>query len=128
MTVPNRATHYICNRFLPKLRKKSWKNYNNRIPEQVFQNKLVIAFKRNKNLKELIGSSKIEKNIVKRINKSTLKPGKCSPRFGNNRTLCCNQVITSLTFKSQQTQKAYKSFYEINCSSAYVIYLMECTM
>ena len=34
----------------------------------------------------------------------------CSPCFGNNRTLCCNQVIT-LTFKSQQTQKTYKLFH-----------------
>ena len=109
--IPNCATHHIYNRFLSKLRKMFSKNWNiisvNESLNRVFQNKLVIASKCNKNLKELIGSSKIENNIVKRINKSTLKPGKCSPCFGNSRTLCCNQVIISLTFKSHQTQKAY---------------------
>ena len=50
------------------------KNWNiisvNESLNRVFQNKLVIASKCNKNLKELIGSSKIENNIVKRINKA----------------------------------------------------------
>ena len=77
------------------------------------QNKPVKTFKHNKNLKELIGSNKIENNIVKKINKSTLKPGKCSPCFGNSRTLSCNQVTTTSTFKSQETQKTYKIFYEV---------------
>ena len=58
----------------------------------------VTSFKRNKSLKKL--GNKIENNIVKKINESTLKPGKCSPCFGNSRTLCYNQVRTTLTFKT----------------------------
>ena len=96
--------------------------------KKCFQNKPVTTFKCNKNLKELVGSNKIENNIVKKINKSTLKLGKCSPSFQNSRTLCCNQVTTTSTFKSEQTQKTHKIFYEVNCSSAYVIYFMECTL
>ena len=42
---------------------------------KIFQNEAVTAFKRNKNLKELIGSNKIGNNIVKKINKTNLKPG-----------------------------------------------------
>ena len=84
--------------------------------------------KRNKDLKELIGSNKNEHTIVKRLNESTLKLGKCSPCFGNSRTLCSNQVITILTFKSQQTQKTYEIFHEVNSSSTYVKYLMKCTL
>ena len=64
-------------------------------------------------LKGLDGSNKIENNIVKRINKSTLKLEKCSPCFGNRRTLCYNQVIKTLNFKTPQTQKTYKIFREV---------------
>ena len=96
--------------------------------KNVFQNAPVTAFKCNKNLKELIGSNKIENNIAKKTNKSTLKPEKCSPCLGNSRTLCCNQIIATLAFKSQQTQKTYKIFHEVICSSTYVIYLMEFTL
>ena len=43
-------------------------------------------------------------------------------------TLCCRQVISSSAFKSQQTNKSYTIFHEVSCSSAYVIYLTECTL
>ena len=56
-----------------------------------------------KELKELTGSNKIENNILRKINKGTLKPEINSPCFGNSRILCCNQVTTTLTFNSQQT-------------------------
>ena len=56
-----------------------WKNWNiisvNESLNRAFQNKLVIASKRNKNLKELIVSSKIENNIVKRIIKALWNQG-----------------------------------------------------
>ena len=77
----------------------------NKSLKKSFQNEPVAAFKCNKNLKELIGSNKIENNIVNKINKSTLKQGKYSPYFGSTRTLYCNQVTATLTFKSQQTSK-----------------------
>ena len=48
------------------------------MPEKCFPNEPVTAFKRNKNPKELIGSNKIKNNILKKINKSTLKPGNVS--------------------------------------------------
>ena len=70
-------------------------------------------------------ATKSKKSIIKETNKSTLKPGKCSLCFRNNRTLCCHQLTTTSTFKSQQIQRTYKAFHEVNCSSAYVIYLME---
>ena len=114
------------NRFIPNISKIIQKNWNilsvNESLKKEFQNEQFISFKGIKNLKELIGSNKIENNIVKKINKSTLKPGKYSPGFRNSRTLCCNQVITTSTFKSQQTQKTCKIFHEVNFSSAYVIY------
>ena len=43
-------------------------------PWKKIQNEPVTVFKCNKNLKELIGSNKIENSVVKKINKSTMKP------------------------------------------------------
>ena len=87
------------NRFLPNICKIIRKNWNilsvNESPKKSFQNEPVAAFKRNENLKEFIGSNKIENNIEKKISKSTLKLMKCSPCFGNSRTLCCNQVTAT---------------------------------
>ena len=57
-----------------------------------------------------------------------MKKSKCSPCSANKRTLCCKQVISSLTIKSQQINKSYTILHEVNCSSAYVISLMECTL
>ena len=82
------------NRFLPNISKIIRKNWNilsvNRSLKKIFQNEPVTAFKRNKNFKELIDSNKIQNSIVKKINKNTLKPRKCSSCFGNSRTVSCN--------------------------------------
>ena len=92
------------NRFLPNISKIIQTNRNilsvNELLKKNFQIEPVATFKSNKNLKDLIGRYKIESNIVKKINKTTLKAEKFSPGLGNSRTLCCNQVITKLTFKS----------------------------
>ena len=34
-------------------------------------------------------------------------------------------VMTTLTSQSQHTQKTYKIFHKVNCSSAYVVYLVK---
>ena len=99
----------------------------NKAFKEIFQNELVTAFRRNKNLKELIGSNKIEPNKVKKYN-SIMKKSKCSPCSANKRTLCCKQVISSLIIKSQQINKCYTILHQVNCSSSYVISLMECTL
>ena len=80
----------------------------------------ITSFRRNKSLKELIGSNKIEKNKVKKGKMQKLKPGKCSPCLTNLRSLCCKQVRKTTLFKSQQTN--------VNFASSYVIYLMECIL
>ena len=87
---------------------------------EVFENEPVTVFRRNKNLKELFGSNKIEYNKVKKC--------RCSAGSVNNRKLSCKQVISPSNFQSHQTNKSYAIVHEVNCSSAYFIYLMECTL
>ena len=61
--------------------------------------KLMIAFKRNKSLKEIIGLTRIENGKVKKIDISP-KTEKCSPSLLETRSLCCKQKITTTTFIS----------------------------
>ena len=82
-----------------------------------FQNESIPTFKRNKKLKELIDSNTFENNKVKTTN--ITKEGKCIPCLVNFRILCSKQLLRA---------KSYKIFHEVNSSSIYVIYLMNCTL
>ena len=53
--------------------------------------------------------------------------GKCTPCLANNRTLCCKQVVYTTTFRSNQTNRIFQIYHNLNCKSKYVIYLVECT-
>ena len=60
----------------------------------IFNCQPITEFKRNKSLKELIGSNKIEKNKVEKRQIQKLKPGKSFPCLINLRLFCCKQVAT----------------------------------
>ena len=38
------------------------------------------------------------------------------------------QLISTTTFKSNQTNKAFKIYHRVNCKSSFVIYLLECNI
>ena len=120
------------NGFLPNISKVFRKHWNllliNDSLKETFNCQPITAFKRNVNLRELIGSNKIEQGKVKKRQAKKLKPGKCFPCLTNTRTLCCRQIKKATTFKSQQTKRTYRIFHNVNCTSSYVIYLMECTL
>ena len=93
-------------RFLPNLTAVVRENWNilqtNKNLRELFQEQPITAFKRNKNLKEIIGSTRIENGKDKKFNIAS-RTGKCTPCLSGTRTLCCNQVLTTNTFMSQQT-------------------------
>ena len=93
----------------------------------LFQEGPITAFKRNRNLKELIRSNCIENGKVKRV-KSTLTTGKCSPCLSKTGNLWCIQLASTMTCISQQAKRKFKIYQKVNCKSEYVIYLMECTL
>ena len=93
---------------------------------EIFQNPPISAFRRIKNLREIIGTKLIENSKVK--GKFTNKiQGKCTPSLANNRTLCYKQIIHTATFRSNQTNRIFHFYHNLNCKSKYVIYLRECT-
>ena len=116
-------------RFLPNLTAVVCKNWNilqtNENLRELFKEHPITAFKGNKNLKEIIGNTRIENGKVKKFNIPP-RTGKCTPCLSGTRTLCCNQVLTTNTFMSQQTKRTFNIFFNLNCKSEYTIYLMEC--
>ena len=93
---------------------------------EIFQNPPILAFRQNKNLREIIGTKLIENGKVKRKFKNKIQ-GKCTPCLANNRTLCCKQIVHTTKFKSNQTNRICHICHNLNCKSKYVIYLLECT-
>ena len=93
----------------------------------MFQNNPFVAFKRNKNLQEIMGGHTIKNgNVFKAYSKK--RKGKCEPCNTSKPSLRCKQVIDTSTFRSYQTQKLYTIFHKLNCKSKFIIYLMECAL
>ena len=92
-----------------------------------FQSSLIIAFRKNKNLKQIIGSNTIEHN-KKLIRSSNKVNGKSSLCLSNTRTHCCKHIVSTTSFKSNQTNRVFKIFHNINCKSKFLISLLECNI
>ena len=97
------------------------------LEKKLFENKLLLAFRKNKNLRQLIGGNTIEKN-KKLLTTNKFTNGKCSPCFSNSRTLYCIQVIKTEHDKSNQTSRTFRIFQKTTCKSNFIVYLLECEL
>ena len=93
---------------------------------EIYQNPSILAFRRNKNLRNIIVIKLVENGKVKRKFTNKMQ-GKCTPCLGNNRTLCCKQVANITTFRSNEMKRIFQIYHNLNCKSKYAIYLLECT-
>ena len=118
------------NRTLPKIKEIVMKHWHllhvNPNLAEIFQNPPILAFRRNKILRDIIGTELFENGKVKRKFTNKIQ-GKCTPCLANNRTLCCKQIVHTTTFRSNQTNRIFQIYHNLNCKSKYVIYLLECT-
>ena len=119
------------NRTLPKIKSivdKHWHvlQVNPELKER-FQSSPIIAFRKNKNLKQIIGSNTTEHN-KKLIRSNNKVNSKSSPCLSNTRTFCCKQVVSTTSFKSNQTNRVFNIFHNTNCKSTFLIYLLECSI
>ena len=121
------------NRTMPALSKiinKHWDllQIDNEIND-IFTERPIFAYKRNKNLKDLIGGNVIENNLkVIRKTKENTTVGKCQPCYGRTDCLCCKQLKNTDTFSSDRTSRSYKILHNVNCRTGNLIYLMECVV
>ena len=126
--IPRSITY---NRTLPNISKIVNRNWNilqiNTEFHGVFQATLMIAFKRSRNLQEIIGGHTVKQGKVFKKNLAGIN-GKSVPCSSTRPSLCCTQVLNTQTFMSQKTKRTFNIFHKLPCKSQYVIYLMECIL
>ena len=111
----------------------SSKPTNQQTLRELFQEHPITAFKRN-NTKQIIGGNvhvskmaKLKKSIFPLEQENALHVYRWG-WGGGARTLCCNQVMATNTFTSQQAKRTFNIFFNRNCKREYVIYLLECIL
>ena len=82
-----------------------------------FDKKPFIAYRRNKNLHQIIGGN--------RTNKNHKQSGKCSRCVSQLNNLCCKQVKLTKIYKSYGTNQVFKIFPDLTCKSEDLIYLVQ---
>ena len=92
----------------------------------VFSDKPFMAFKRNKNLRDIIGQKTVLNDKVRRHKDIATQKGWCSPCNSHGKNLCCRQIRNTNHFMSTSTKQTFKIHHRLNCRSKFVIYLLEC--
>ena len=122
------ATTY--NRNLPNIKSLIEKNWNLLHIDQDISKRFVeeplVAYKRNRTLRNIIGKTQIMYN--KRLTPRVLTRGKCYKCLSRLGNLCCKQTDSADEFSSATTTKTYKIFHNMNCQSKGIIYLGCCTL
>ena len=120
------------NSVLPNIKEiinKHWHilNIDSSFKEIFNSSQLMIAFRKNTSLKQLIGTNTIRNNQKFLTPTQTTTAGQCTPCY-TSRSLCCQQVLKTTTFTSTQTKETFTIFHQVTSHSNYVIYLLECIM
>ena len=103
-------------RTLPNISKIVNRNWNilqiNTGFQRVFKDTPMIAFKRSKNLQEIIGGHTVKQGKVFKKNLTRLN-GNSMPCSSKRPSLCCTQVLNTQTFASQQTKRTFNVFHKL---------------
>ena len=91
--------------------------------EEKFSERPVLAYRRCKNLRDMIGSNTISNN---KVVKPSINSGICKPCLSRSDCQCCKQLIETRTFSSQITKETYDIRHNLDCKSSKVIYLLDC--
>lgn len=94
---------------------------------ETFKDPPMTAYRRNLNLGDILNSKNIANNEVIRPS-SVNHRGTCKPCYSNRKNKCCQQVKTTHSFKSAQTNKTYKIYHDLTCKSGWILYLLECRL
>ena len=116
-------------RSLPNLKDIITKHWHilqaNQSCKETFSTLPIIAFRKGTSLKQIIGTNTIHNNEKLIKTKNNHHTGKCIP-CNSTSSLCCQQLISTTTSKSNQNNKTFKIYHRVNCKSSFVIYLLEC--
>jgi len=121
------------NKTLPSINKSIRKHWEilsiDEKQAEIFKNtKPIVAYKRNKNLRQYIGHTTIAEDKVRRSGYDPRNPpkGECKPCLTKVGNLCCLQIRDTKEFTSRTTNEKFVIRHKVNCKSTHVIYLLEC--
>jgi len=104
---------------IPKIVQKHWRSmvHRDQYLEQVFNEPPIVAYKRNRNIKDNLVKAKIQKLNIrpKRILRGMKKCGKC---------VVCPYIKEGRSIKSEKFTWSINK--EVNCKTTNVVYLIEC--
>ena len=101
------------NRTLPDLKTIIDKNWHIEPKfKEVFAEPPILAFKRSKNLRDIIGGNKLFDNVKK------FSKGKCQPCVTRSINLCCKQLKTCSTFQSAFNKNTFLIRHNVTCKSS----------
>lgn len=116
------------NRRLPKLKnivEESWKILEiNDTERQKFNEKPLICYRRNKNLRDILGQTRISRNKV--VKGKTRSTGGCFPCRSRPDTKCCQHVVSTKYFTDKTKEKRFDIRQKLGCKSKDAIYLAWC--
>ena len=79
---------------------------------------LIVAFRKGTSVKQNIGTNTVhnKEKFIKTKNNSPTE--KCVP-CNSTRCLCCQQLVSTTTCKSNQTKKTFKIYHRVHCKSSF---------
>ena len=95
-----------------------------KVESRKFSDKPRLCYRRNKNLRDVLGQTKLAGGKVVRTNE---KPsGRCVPCRGRGDALCCTHVVNTNVFTDGTGRKKFKIRQKTGCRSKNAIYLAWC--
>ena len=114
------------NKRLPNLKKiidDTWNTLQiNETEKEKFKEKPLVCFRRNRNLRDILGQTRISKNKV--LRKKHRAIGRCAPCKSRPDTKCCRHVISTTYFTNQD--KRFDIRHRVGCKTKNAIYLAFC--
>ena len=116
------------NKRLPNLKKiidDTWNTLQiNETEKEKFKEKPLVCFRRNRNLRDILGQTRISKNKV--LRKKHRAIGRCAPCKSRPDTKCCRHVISTTYFTNQAGDKRFDIRHRVGCKTKNAIYLGFC--
>ena len=117
------------NRKLPNLKRiidNTWDTLHiNPTEKEKFKKKPLLCFRRNRNLRDILGQTKISNSKVVRKKEPT--KGRCTPCRSRPDTKCCRHVISTSYFTNRTGGKRYEIRHKVGCKTRNAIYLGFCS-
>ena len=88
-----------------------------------FKEKPRICYRRNRNLRDVLGQTRLSGGRVVRTKKQT---GRCTPCHGRGDARCCNHMVNTRVFHDGSGQKRFDVRQKTGCRSKNCIYLAWC--